>query len=133
MNFAKKDKLKRVIPEFKRKGISVSLFIDPDSRQVKVSRDAGCDFIELHTGHYANAFEEGDYKQQLQLIRESAAFAESLGLGVNAGHGLNYENVFEIVKIQGIETLNIGHSIISRSIFTGISRAVEEMLEIIKS
>jgi len=126
------EKLKRVIPEFKSKGIEVSLFIDPDFKQVKASREVGCDFIELHTGYYANAFEKGNYKQQLQLIKENTAFAESLGLGVNAGHGLNYENVFEIVKIKGIETLNIGYSIIARSIFIGISPAVKEMLEIIK-
>ena len=126
------DKLKRVIPEFKSKGISVSLFIDPDFKQIEASRDAGCDFIEIHTGRYANAFGRGDYKQQLQLIKESVNFAQSLGLGVNAGHGLNYDNVFEIVKIQGIETLNIGHSIISKAIFTGISKAVREMLEIIR-
>ncbi|MDP8233834.1 MAG: pyridoxine 5'-phosphate synthase [Candidatus Saelkia tenebricola] len=127
-----KGELSKIIPEFKNKNIEVSLFIDPDLDQIKASKNVGAGFIEIHTGSYAHAFEQGDYGEQLQLIKESVSFALSIGLGVNAGHGLDYKNVIEIVKIPGIETLNIGHSIIAKSIFTGISRAVKEMLEIIR-
>ncbi len=127
-----KKRLLKVIPEFKRNKIKVSLFIDPEEKQVKEALEVGADFIEIHTGRYSEAFAFGDYIKELNRIKETASFAKSLSLDVNAGHGLDYRNVFEIVKIEEIETLNIGHSIISRALFVGFENAVKEMLEFIK-
>ena len=127
-----KEKLKKVIPEFKRQNIIVSLFIAPDKKQIEMSKEVGSDFIEIHTGFYAEKFNLGDYKEELESVMKAVEFAESIGLGVNAGHGLNYENIIDIVRISKIETFNIGHSIISRAVFVGIDSAVKEMLELIR-
>lgn len=125
-------RLKEVVPKFKEKGISVSLFLDADLRQIEKARSLEVDYVEIHTGRYAEAFREGSYQQELELILKAAQFAKEIGLGVNAGHGLNYRNVVEIAKIPQLETLNIGHSIISRAIFVGIEEAVREMLGLIR-
>ena len=125
-------RLREIIPEFKKRGIVVSLFIDPDLKQIQASKDIGADYIEVHTGKYAQSFEKDDYSRELRQIIEATNFAQRIGLGVNAGHGLDYKNVSEIVKIQKIETLNIGYAIICRAIFVGIENAVREMLELLK-
>lgn len=113
-------------------GIIVSLFIDPDEAQVKASAKTGAQFIEIHTGTYSEMF--GTDKEEIEFLKlkNSAKLAQSLGLTVNAGHGLNYENVKRMHEIPGLFELNIGHSIISRAVFTGLPEAVRSMTELIK-
>ena len=113
-------------------GIIVSLFIDPDEEQVKASAKTGAQFIEMHTGAYAESFGYKEEEEEFQKLKKSAELAQSLGLKVNAGHGLNYENVHRMHEIEGLHELNIGHSIISRAVFTGLSEAVSKMNELIK-
>ena len=112
-------------------GIRTSLFIDPDVEAIRISRDLGVDAIEVHTGEYANAVGVERAEQLERLARASEA-ARGLGLAVHAGHGLTYENVAPVAAISEIEELNIGHSIISRSVFTGIERAVRDMGDILR-
>jgi pyridoxine 5-phosphate synthase len=113
-------------------GTLVSLFIAPDLDQVKAAKDTGAKVIELHTGAYSNAQEEKQRNLELKKLKESAELAQSIGLQVNAGHGLNYVNTQLFVKeTPHLDTLNIGHSIISRSITTGLAQAVQEMLALI--
>jgi pyridoxine 5-phosphate synthase len=129
------DNISKVVTALKNHDITVSIFIEADQRQIKDSKKIGADFVELHTGKYANAFEmaeQGEYEGELRLLKDAAQIAHKLGLGVNAGHGLNYQNVQEIAKIPGMRELNIGHSIIGRSVLVGIERAVREMKQLIK-
>ena len=112
-------------------GIIVSLFIDPDEKQIFSAHNCGADFIELHTGAFANAFGSEREKEEFEKLKTAAALAQNLGLKVNAGHGLNYENVHRMHEIDGLIELNIGHSIISRAVFVGLERAIEEMRELI--
>jgi pyridoxine 5-phosphate synthase len=121
-----------VIKRLKKEVIKVSLFIDPDKKQVKASRELDADIIELHTGRYAEAKTEVEAAACLEEIRESSDYAQELGLRVSAGHGLDYRNVRAITRIEGIEELNIGYSIICRAVFVGLSEAVREMIKIIK-
>jgi pyridoxine 5-phosphate synthase len=126
------DKLKESIIKFRKKGIKVSLFIEANDKQIECAARVNAHMIELHTGKYANAKGE-DRKKELEVIKEGTKFAIKLGLLVNAGHGLNYQNTADIAQIPGIRELNIGHSIISRSIFTGLKEAVKDMKNIIES
>jgi pyridoxine 5-phosphate synthase len=112
-------------------GIRTSLFIDPDEDSLRASVDLGADAVELHTGEYANAGPSGRQEQIARLSR-AAAMAKKLSLAVHAGHGLTYENVRPVAAIPEIEELNIGHSVIARSVFTGLEAAVREMGEIIR-
>ncbi len=107
--------------------ISVSLFVDPSKKSVLVSRALGVRFIELHTGTFVNS-KPNQKKKTLQDLIDAAVLAHQLGLTVHAGHGINYENIFNILKIPFLQELNIGHSIVARSIFTGMKKAVQEML-----
>ena len=127
-----KEYLKEFIKPLKEKGILVSLFIDPDEIQIEAAKYTGADYIELHTGSFANAFIRGDWEDEFEKLKHGAIFAQKLGLNVNAGHGLNYENVYLMRQIQGLKELNIGHSIISRALFVGIKDAVLDMIELIK-
>lgn len=113
-------------------GIAVSLFIDPNEEQVLAASKTGAQFIELHTGAYSEAFGRGNEEQEFSNLKKAALYAQSLGLKVNAGHGLNYQNVHRMHEIKGLVELNIGHSIISKAIFTGLETAVKEMKELIK-
>ncbi len=113
-------------------GIIVSLFIDPDENQVKASAKTGAQFIEMHTGTYSEAFGTANEEQEFLNLKNAAKLAQSLGLKVNAGHGLNYENVKRMHEIPGLVELNIGHSIISRAVFTGLGEAVKKMHDLIK-
>lgn len=113
-------------------GIIVSLFIDPEETQVRASAKTGAQFIEMHTGTYSEAFGTENEEREFMNLKNSAALAQSLGLKVNAGHGLNYMNVKRMHEIPGLVELNIGHSIISRAIFTGLGEAVSEMNSLIK-
>ncbi|MEN2998719.1 MAG: pyridoxine 5'-phosphate synthase [Brevinematia bacterium] len=125
-----KSRLEDVIRSLRSKGVVVSLFVEPEKEAISLSKEVGADYIEIHTGRYANS--SGDVMLlELNKIREMSAYARSIGLGVNAGHGLNYKNAYDIATIPEIETLNIGHSIISRAIFVGIRQAVVEMKDII--
>ncbi len=114
-------------------GIIVSLFIDPETSQIEASHKAGADYIEIHTGRYAEAKSEEDIDNEFDDILNAVDLASGLGLGINAGHGLDYWNIKRLLSIKKIEEYNIGHSIISRAVITGIERAVRDMAEIIKS
>ena len=113
-------------------GIIVSLFIDPDLNQVQASALTGAQFIEMHTGSYSEAFGTDREEDEFMKLKTSAKLAQSLGLTVNAGHGLNYENVHRMHEIPDLYELNIGHSIISRAVFTGLPEAVGKMSNLIK-
>lgn len=113
-------------------GIAVSLFIDPNSEQVIASQKTGAQFIELHTGQFAEAFGTPAEEKEFLKLKEAAILAQTLGLKVNAGHGLNYNNVHRMKEIPGLVELNIGHSIISKAIFVGMESAVKEMKELIR-
>jgi pyridoxine 5-phosphate synthase len=119
------------IGRIKQGTISVSLFVDPDDRQIAASKKAGADWVEVHTGAYANARTDRDRAREFDKIVEAAKLAASLGLRVGAGHGLNYVNVRPIARIPEVEELNIGHSIISRASLVGLERAVREMIALI--
>jgi pyridoxine 5-phosphate synthase len=114
------------------RGVRTSLFIDPEETQVRASVELGVHAVELHTGEYANALGDPDREVQLRRLEEAASLARELGLAVHAGHGLTYENVVPVAAIPEIEELNIGHSVISRSVFTGLKRAVQDMARIIR-
>ena len=119
------------VARLQEKGIKVSLFIEPDKIQIDAAKKMGAEYIEIHTGLYANT--EGDAQlQELNRIKEAAAYAHSLGLIVNAGHGLNYTNTQNIAAVPYMHEFNIGHSIISRAVFTGLEEAVKEMIKIVK-
>lgn len=113
-------------------GIIISLFIDPDTQQVEASAKTGAQFIEMHTGTYSEAYGYEEEENEFQKLKHAAELAQSLGLKVNAGHGLNYENVHRMHEIPNLIELNIGHSIISRAVFTGLGEAVKTMSELIK-
>lgn len=125
-----KSRLIEVIKVLKSKGVIVSLFIEPEVEDIDLAKEVGADYVELHTGKYSNAVGD-NLILELEKIRKAAEYAHSIGLGVNAGHGLNYKNTYDIALIPEIETLNIGHSIISRAIYVGIRQAVIEMKDII--
>ena len=129
---AQKEKLRRVIERFHEKKIPVSLFIHPEKNQIDASKEIGADMIELHTGEYADAPNAADQEQCFKKIRESAIYGKQIGLGVNAGHGLNYTNVARVAAIEAIDEMSIGHSIISRAVFVGLDRAVKEMISLVK-
>jgi len=125
--------LRKTIDRLHDAEIAVSLFIEPDLNQIDAAAEINADFIEIHTGHYANAVSEEDIFDELERIRIAAKHAKKLGLGVNAGHGLNYINMKELVAIQDIDEVSIGHAIIARSVFVGVEKAVKEMIEIIRN
>ena len=112
-------------------GIVVSLFVNPDSDQVTAAHTVGADFIELHTGTYAEANDSAAVERELARIEQAVKLAATFGLGVNAGHGLNYSNIKKIAALGGIEEYNIGHSIISRAVLVGLDRAVRDMVDLI--
>ena len=124
--------LRSITARLKKKGVQVSFFIDPEFSQIKASAGAGADFIEIHTGTYANAKTEYEKEKELERIRAGVEFARELNLRVNAGHGLTYLNTAAIAAIPGIEDLNIGHNIIARASLVGVERAVREMTETIR-
>lgn len=120
------------VSALRSEGIRVSLFINPVKHQIDASVSAGARIVELHTGEYANAHTESARLKELDVLKKITGYALARGLEVNAGHGLNYENVRDVAGIEGINELNIGHSIISRAIFVGLGRATEDMLGLIR-
>lgn len=123
------ESLRATVARLRARGIVVSLFVDPDPEQIAAAAAVGADYVELHTGSYANARGAAG---ELKKLVEAAKQAHGLGLRVNAGHGLNYENTGPLVRaVPYLDTLNIGHAIVSRAIFVGLRRAVEEMREVV--
>jgi pyridoxine 5-phosphate synthase len=124
-------KISEVTERFRGLGIMVSLFIEPDSETVKRSLDTGADYIEIHTGTYCNAFGTEGEEREIERIYRAAEEAVRIGIGVNAGHGLNYQNIGRVLESAGLDELNIGHSIVSRAVMSGMPAAVREMVDII--
>ncbi len=119
-------RLAQVLPLFAERGGVVSLFIDADREQLAAAADSGAPFVELHTGRYAIA--RGDERQrELERLQAAASFARSRGLRVNAGHGLDYDNVAPIARLEGVEELNIGYAIVAHALFVGVDAAVAQM------
>jgi pyridoxine 5-phosphate synthase len=127
---AKKKYFSEVVKQFRKHKIPVSLFIDPVGSQIRASADIGADMIELHTGEYAEARTKPAVNKQLLRIQEAAKLGKSLGLGVNAGHGLDYKNISLIAGIKEIDEISIGHAVIVRALFVGLDQAVREMLSL---
>jgi pyridoxine 5-phosphate synthase len=124
--------LQEAITILRANNIVVSLFIDADINQIKAATRVKADYVELHTGHYAGAESLSRVTDEMERIRSIAMAANKLGLGVSAGHGLNYQNVREIAAIAPIEELNIGHAIMARAMLVGMERAVRDMLELMR-
>jgi pyridoxine 5-phosphate synthase len=127
------DHLKHVIERFHALRIPVSLFIDPVTSQIEAAHAVGADMIEIHTGEYADASEPETARHHLTAIASAAVQGKALGLGVNAGHGLNYRNVTSVASIREIDEMSIGHSIIARATFVGLEQAVKEMSSLVKA
>jgi pyridoxine 5-phosphate synthase len=125
-------RLRDVIREMHHHEIPVSLFIEPAAEQVEAAREVEADFVEMHTGTYANARSIGEQESLLEGIRKAARLARELGMGVNAGHGLNYTNILPFREIEEIEEVSIGHAIISRAVFVGLDRAVRDMVDLLR-
>jgi pyridoxine 5-phosphate synthase len=120
------DKVRAACAELGEAGIRVSLFIDPDRKQIDAAVEAGAPVVELHTGSYADT-EGSEQDEELARIADAAAFGNDCGLVINAGHGLHYQNVKPIARIPQIVELNIGHAIVARAVFDGLGQAVSEM------
>lgn len=127
-----KERLRFVIEKFHSLNIPVSLFVDPVPAQIEASREIEADMIEIHTGEYSDAIEKDNSRRLLREIASAAQFGKSIGLEVNAGHGLNYVNVIPVAAIPSIDEMSIGHSIIARAAFVGLEQAVKEMLDLVK-
>jgi pyridoxine 5-phosphate synthase len=125
-------RLRDVVKELHRHEIRVSLFIDPVHDQIDAAREIEADTIEIHTGEYANARNEEQQHELLEVVRDAAKYARELGLRVNAGHGLNYVNILPFRTINEIEEVSIGHAIISRAVLVGLERAVREMIALVE-
>ena len=123
-------RLRETIRRLDEAGVRVSLFIDPDPVALDAAKDLGVPAVELHTGRYAHTWRES--RAALDELQHAARYAADMGLFVHAGHGLTYQNVVPVASIPEIEELNIGHSIVSRAVMVGMSRAVEEMLHLVR-
>ena len=123
--------ISQMVKTLQEQNILVSIFIDADKAQIEAAKQTGCHAIEIHTGKYADAKSPSDVATELQQIIAMSKFAHSLGLVVNAGHGLHYHNVQAIAKIKELHELNIGHAIIGQSIFHGLAKAVSDMKQLI--
>lgn len=128
---AQKKSIKEACSRLANAGIEVSLFVDPDKKQIDAAKVCGAPVIEIHTGHYADAKTDYDQKQELERITSAAHYAHTLGLIVNAGHGLTIHNAQPIAAIPVVNEMNIGYSIISRAILIGLAEAVKEMKTLI--
>ena len=124
--------IRDTIKELHKSNIDVSIFTEPDIAQIDASAELEADFIEIHTGVFANALTEEEQFDELERIRGAAKHIKKLGLGVNAGHGLNYQNMKIFREISDIDEVSIGHAVVARAVFIGINEAVREMIRIIK-
>ncbi len=122
-----RDRLREACARLAEAGVRVSLFIDADPLQIEAAEDVGAPVIEIHTGHFADAERDAQRAVELERVQEAVRHGLALGLQVNAGHGLNYQNVGAVAGIAGIAELNIGHAIVARAVFTGLEEAVREM------
>jgi len=122
-----RDGVRACVAAMRGAGIEASLFIDPDEAQIEISAELGAPVVELHTGAYANAFGTPAAAGELERLRAGAVRAHGRGIKVNAGHGINYVNIAQVRTLPHLHELNIGHSILSRALFTGIDEAVREM------
>jgi pyridoxine 5-phosphate synthase len=122
----------KTIDRLHNRGILVSLFVDPARDQVKAAAELEADFVEIHTGEYANARTRKEARRHLKRIRDMAELGRSLNLRVNAGHGLNYANIRPVASIDEIEEVSIGHAIISHALYVGLHAAVIEMAKLVK-
>lgn len=129
---ANRNMVEKAIATMRNHGIPVSLFVEPDLRQIQAAKSVGADLVELHTGEYANATTEDRWDTLAKVIADAAASAKALGLGVNAGHGLNYVNAYRIAAINDIDEVSIGHAVVARAVFSGLEQAVRDMKAIIK-
>jgi len=125
--------IRETIKELNDADIAVSIFTEPDIPQIDASAEVGADFIEIHTGVFANALTEEEQFDELERIRGAAKHAKKLGLGVNAGHGLNYQNIKIFRELGDVDEVSIGHSIIARAVIVGIEEAVKEMIRLIRT
>ena len=130
--FSQRGKLRRLIDSFEAKGMGVSLFIDPDGKQLEASRRVGARLIEFHTGPYANAASLFQKKKELKRLAYFCGEAKEMGFEVAAGHGLHYQNVRNVARIPEIDELNIGHSIVSYAVFVGLEEAVRKMKRLLR-
>lgn len=130
--FRRQKLLHACLDTLRRKGITISLFVDPDLRILDECRRLGVDAVELHTGDYANATASRQIQNELKRLRRAVQHARALGLTTHAGHGLDYHNVKAIRQIQGIEELNIGYSIVTHALWVGLDRAVREMINLVR-
>jgi pyridoxine 5-phosphate synthase len=122
-----------VVKKLIKAGVVTSLFIDPEKAQIEAAANVGSPLVELHTGAYSNAWHDAAARaRELAKLADATAYAQHLGLTVNAGHGINYVNAPEVCAIEGLHELNIGHSIVSRALFTGVDEAVRHMKAIIR-
>jgi pyridoxine 5-phosphate synthase len=124
--------MKNTIEELHKYDIEVSLFIEPDIKQIDAAAEIKSDYIEIHTGVFANSLSEEEQFDELDKIRVAVKHAKKLGLGVNAGHGLDYQNIKIFRELTDVDEVSIGHSIIARAVFVGIKQAVQEMFDLIK-
>jgi pyridoxine 5-phosphate synthase len=122
----------KMVERLRSAGIEVSLFIDPDQRQIAASRRLGAQAIEIQTARYSETRTIADRERELTALRDATKAAKDVGLHVHMGHGLNYYNVQAVAAIAGVEELNIGHSIVSRAVFVGMERAVRDMKDAIR-
>lgn len=124
----------RVFPKFRETNIEISLFIDPVTEDIELANELGSDAIELHTGTYANAADEKARKQELNRLKKGAVLAHNLGMKVNAGHGLNLDNLQPLVEtVPYLNDISIGHALVSTSLFRGLDETVKAFLEIMKA
>jgi len=123
-------RVRQACRELEAAGIRVSLFIDPERAQIDAARAAGAPVIELHTGRYAEAAPT-EQAHELEKLAQATSYATEAGLHVNAGHGLNYENVQPVARLQGIRELNIGHAVVAQAVFVGLGKAVRDMKALI--
>ncbi len=125
-------RLKDAINDLHKAEIEVSLFIEPSIEQIDASAEINSDFIEIHTGVFANAISEEEQFDELERIRIAVKHAKKLGLGVNAGHGLDYQNIKIFREVSGIDEVSIGHAVIARAVFVGLNEAIREMIRLVK-
>lgn len=125
--------LKEFLVPIKEAGIKTSLFIDADEKQIEAAKEVGVEYIEIHTGHYADAQDDFTRRKELKKILKGIKLAQDLTLKVNLGHGLNYENIWAFSKVPGICEYSIGHSIVARAALVGMEKAVRDMVEIINT
>ena len=123
--------LKQTIKEMHKREIEVSLFVEPEIEQIDAASEIESDYIEIHTGTFANALTEADKFDELEKVRLAAKHAKKLGLGVNAGHGLNYSNIKIFREVENIDEVSIGQAVIARAMFVGLEKAIQEMIRLV--